>query len=59
MVGQSDKIWTISLNDESSKIPLVMLHGMGAGLALWCPNLDSFAATRPVYAIDLLGKEYL
>ncbi|KAH9633197.1 hypothetical protein HF086_017752 [Spodoptera exigua] len=55
VVGQSDKIWTISLNEESPKTPLVLLHGMGAGLALWCPNLDSFAATRPVYAIDLLG----
>ncbi|XP_026321021.1 1-acylglycerol-3-phosphate O-acyltransferase ABHD5 isoform X1 [Hyposmocoma kahamanoa] len=55
VVGQSDKIWTISLNDESNKTPLVLLHGMGAGLALWCPNLDAFAATRPVYAIDLLG----
>lgn len=56
VVGQSDKIWTISLNDESPKTPLVLLHGMGAGLALWCPNLDAFAATRPVYAIDLLGN---
>ncbi|CAG9795873.1 unnamed protein product [Diatraea saccharalis] len=55
VVGQCDKIWTISLNDESPKTPLVMLHGMGAGVALWCPNLDAFAATRPVYAIDLLG----
>ncbi|KAJ2948593.1 hypothetical protein O0L34_g7847 [Tuta absoluta] len=55
VVGQSDKIWTISLNEESPKTPLVMLHGMGAGLALWCPNLDSLAANRPVYAIDLLG----
>ncbi|CAH2242278.1 1-acylglycerol-3-phosphate O-acyltransferase ABHD5 isoform X2 [Pararge aegeria] len=55
VVGQCDKIWTISLNDESAKTPLVMLHGMGAGVALWCPNLDAFAATRPVYAIDLLG----
>ncbi|KAL0820611.1 hypothetical protein ABMA28_006452 [Loxostege sticticalis] len=55
VVGQSDKIWTISLNEESPATPLVMLHGMGAGVALWCPNLDAFAATRPVYAIDLLG----
>ncbi|XP_049876632.1 1-acylglycerol-3-phosphate O-acyltransferase ABHD5 isoform X2 [Pectinophora gossypiella] len=55
VVGQSDKIWTISLNDDSNKTPLVLLHGMGAGLALWCPNLDAFAAHRPVYAIDLLG----
>ncbi|XP_050674752.1 1-acylglycerol-3-phosphate O-acyltransferase ABHD5 isoform X3 [Leptidea sinapis] len=55
VVGQSDKIWTISLNDEASQTPLVMLHGMGAGVALWCPNLNALAATRPVYAIDLLG----
>nr|XP_034835343.1 1-acylglycerol-3-phosphate O-acyltransferase ABHD5 isoform X1 [Maniola hyperantus] len=55
VVGQCDKIWTISLNDESSKTPLVMLHGMAAGVAMWCPNLDALAATRPVYAIDLLG----
>ncbi|CAK1550738.1 unnamed protein product [Leptosia nina] len=55
VVGQCDKIWTISLNDEAPQTPLVMLHGMGAGVALWCPNLDALAATRPVYAIDLLG----
>lgn len=55
VVGESDKIWTISLNDESPKTPLVLLHGMAAGLALWCPNLDAFAESRPVYAIDLLG----
>ncbi|KAL4704279.1 hypothetical protein ACJJTC_016297 [Scirpophaga incertulas] len=55
VVGQSDKIWTISLNDEAAREPLVMLHGMGAGVALWCPNLDALAASRPVYAFDLLG----
>ncbi|CAK1584290.1 unnamed protein product [Parnassius mnemosyne] len=55
VVGQSDKIWTISLNEESPRVPLVLLHGMGAGLALWCLNLDALAAKRPVYAMDLLG----
>lgn len=54
-MGPADKIWTIQLNTESQSTPLVMLHGLGAGVALWCLNLDCFAATRPVYAFDLLG----
>uniref|UniRef100_A0A1B6CQ76 1-acylglycerol-3-phosphate O-acyltransferase ABHD5 n=1 Tax=Clastoptera arizonana TaxID=38151 RepID=A0A1B6CQ76_9HEMI len=55
VVGPSDKIWTISFNSESNKTPLVLIHGLGAGVGLWCLNLDSFAAHRPVYAIDVLG----
>lgn len=55
VVGPADKIWTISINTESHKTPLVLIHGLGAGVALWCLNLDSFAVTRPVYAFDLLG----
>lgn len=55
-VGSADKIWTISLNTESKKTPLVLIHGLGSGVALWCLNLDAFASTRPVYAFDLLGK---
>ncbi|KAK4884118.1 hypothetical protein RN001_000389 [Aquatica leii] len=54
-VGPADKIWTISLNEEAQNTPLILLHGLGAGVALWCLNLDSFAACRPVYAIDILG----
>ncbi|XP_033214990.1 (Lyso)-N-acylphosphatidylethanolamine lipase isoform X2 [Belonocnema kinseyi] len=55
VVGPADKIWTISLNEESPKTPIVLLHGLGAGVALWCLNLDALAARRPVYAIDVLG----
>ncbi|XP_066581752.1 (Lyso)-N-acylphosphatidylethanolamine lipase isoform X2 [Prorops nasuta] len=55
VVGASDKIWTISLNEESPKTPILMLHGLGAGVALWVLNLDALSSQRPVYAIDLLG----
>ncbi|XP_076478426.1 pummelig isoform X4 [Bombus vancouverensis nearcticus] len=55
VVGTSDKIWTISLNEESPNTPIVLLHGLGAGVALWCLNLDALASQRPVYAIDILG----
>jgi pimeloyl-ACP methyl ester carboxylesterase len=49
------RIWTIAMNVESKNTPLVLLHGFGAGVAFWCLNLDSLAANRPVYAIDILG----
>lgn len=55
----ADKIWTISLNEESPKTPIVLLHGFASGVALWALNLDSLAKHRPVYAIDLLGKVLL
>ncbi|XP_068146908.1 (Lyso)-N-acylphosphatidylethanolamine lipase [Drosophila tropicalis] len=54
-VGEADKVWTISMNTESPEVPLVLLHGLGAGIALWVMNLDSFAKERPVYAMDILG----
>ncbi|XP_047117033.1 1-acylglycerol-3-phosphate O-acyltransferase ABHD5-like [Schistocerca piceifrons] len=55
VVGTSDKVWTVSLNEESPRTPIVLLHGLAAGVALWCLNYDSLASKRPVYAIDLLG----
>lgn len=57
VTGTEDcKIWTIKLNEESKTTPLVLLHGLGSGVALWALNLDGLTTTRPVYAIDLLGK---
>lgn len=55
VVGRHDKIWTITMNLKSTNTPIVMVHGMGAGLAFYCTNFDAIAASRPVYAIDLLG----
>lgn len=55
-VGDSDKIWTVALNETSPKTPLLLIHGLGAGSALWVLNYDAFAKDRPVYAIDTLGE---
>lgn len=54
-VGVDDKIWTLAMNTQSSNVPLVLLHGFGAGIGFWVLNLDAFASERPLYAIDLLG----
>ncbi|XP_065078767.1 (Lyso)-N-acylphosphatidylethanolamine lipase [Ochlerotatus camptorhynchus] len=54
-VGEADKVWTLTMNTESKRVPIVMLHGLGAGVALWVLNLDEIAQNRPVYAIDILG----
>ncbi|XP_035795733.1 (Lyso)-N-acylphosphatidylethanolamine lipase-like [Anopheles albimanus] len=54
-VGTNDKIRTVALNRESSNIPVLLLHGLGAGVGLWVLNLDAVAEYRPMYAIDILG----
>lgn len=48
-------IWTVSLNEDSNNIPLVLLHGFGSGVGLWCLNFDSLSVNRPVYAMDIIG----
>jgi len=54
--GESCRIWTRKFGpDGSVEVPLVMIHGMGAGLAMFALNYDSLAKERLVYAIDLPG----
>jgi pimeloyl-ACP methyl ester carboxylesterase len=53
------KIWTRRFQSSNTlkdiETPLVMIHGMGAGLGFFCLNFDSLARDRTVYAIDLPG----
>ncbi|KAF2359184.1 Alpha/beta hydrolase fold-1 [Trinorchestia longiramus] len=55
MGTESNYVWTLRANAESRNTPLVLVHGFGSGSALWCLNIDTLAAHRPVYAIDILG----
>lgn len=54
-VGEKDEIWTLSMNTDSKKVPIVMVHGFGAGIGFWVMNFDKISEDRPLYAIDLLG----
>merc|ERR1712012_833242 len=55
--GQNCRIWTREFGDAGTdeRVPLVMMHGMGAGLAMFVLNLEPLASNRLVYAIDLPG----
>jgi len=53
--GTECRIWTRKFGLEGSGVPLVMVHGMGAGLTMFALNYDSLAKERTVYAIDLPG----
>lgn len=43
------------MNTEDKNVPIVMLHGFGAGIAFWVMNLEEISKHRPLYAFDLLG----
>eukprot|EP00088_Acartia_fossae_P027566 TRINITY_DN28302_c0_g1_i1.p1 TRINITY_DN28302_c0_g1~~TRINITY_DN28302_c0_g1_i1.p1 ORF type:complete len:400 (+),score=78.35 TRINITY_DN28302_c0_g1_i1:34-1233(+) len=50
-------IWTRKFTTKAKlkQTPLVMMHGMGAGLAMFALNIDELCKTCDVYAIDLPG----
>ena len=58
-IGNNQFISTLSVkavdSQHSATTPLVFLHGIGTGAALWVLNLTSVATQRNVYAIDMLG----
>lgn len=43
--------------EENQKVPLILIHGFGAGICTWILNLDTLASTidRKIYAFDLFG----
>lgn len=62
--GQPCRIWTRKFHGPTQKVqktgdnktlPLVMIHGMGAGLAIFALTLDTLSRTRTVFAFDLPG----
>ena len=54
-ISNGNEIRTIESSTESSRLPLVLLHGFGAGVALWSLNFEILACKQKVYAIDILG----
>ncbi|XP_040909176.1 1-acylglycerol-3-phosphate O-acyltransferase ABHD5-like isoform X2 [Toxotes jaculatrix] len=67
-ISNDNYLWTLAFSTQphpcspsctkspaQSRLPLVLLHGFGGGVALWAQNLDSLSTNGPVYALDLLG----
>ena len=39
---------TVTMNKETNAMPIVLVHGMGAGVGLWVLNYEELAKNRPV-----------
>ena len=53
--SQKYQIWTVVFNPSGAETPVLMIHGLGAGLGIWVMNIKELSENRPVYAFDLLG----
>lgn len=53
--SKNNRIWTVVFNPRGSKTPVLMVHGLGAGLGIWVMNIKELCKDRPVYTFDLLG----
>ncbi len=60
--GKRCRVWTRKFGRESEaseahedKVPLVLVHGMAAGVAFFALNVGELSRERPVYAFDLPG----
>ena len=53
--SQKDQIWTVVFNPSGAETPVLMIHGLGAGLGIWVMNIKELSENRPVYTFDLLG----
>lgn len=42
------KIWTLEMESESEKPPLLLIHGLCLGSAIWLLNLDELSEERKV-----------
>lgn len=54
-ISQQNRIQTIETDSDSSRTPVLLLHGFAAGLGFWALNLDEISQKQKIYAIDLLG----
>lgn len=54
-IGDDDYVWTFSANENNKNVPIVLVHGFGAGIGFWSLNVEELSQDRSVYAFDILG----